>query len=140
MTRLSFTLVAWLLIAGPLSAQAEKVKAGDCFQVELSLTVTGKQMVPLPGGKVGSESLEGTAEHNYFERVEAVEAGVVTQAIRAYTKARSTHVAAGGKHVSDLPANRRTIAIRQTADGPLHFHPEGPLSRDELELVSEHFD
>jgi hypothetical protein len=144
MSRFPLVFAAVFGLTRPLPAQslklAESVAPGDCFRVELNLTVAGKLKVQLPGGKVGTESLDATASHAYAERVEAADAGVVIRAIRAYAKAASTHVVSGGKQVRDLPANRRLIAIQQAADGPLHFHPDQPLTRDELELVSEHFD
>jgi hypothetical protein len=119
---------------------AESVATGDCFRVELFLTLTGKLKVQLPGGKVGAEALDAIATHPYVERVEAADGGIVTRAVRSYTKPWTTYAVSGSKQLRDLPANRRTIAIQQTADGPLHFQPEHPLTRDELELVSEHFD
>jgi hypothetical protein len=144
MVRFPLVLVASFVFTESLSAQpvkfGEACSAGDCFRVELSLTVAGKLKVQLPGGKVGEEQLDATANHAFVERVEAADTGVVTRAVRSYTKASATYVVSGGKQVRDLPANRRMIAIQQTADGPIHFHPEHPLTRDELELVSEHFD
>jgi len=39
-----------------------------------------------------------------------------------------------------LPAERATIVVQRFPEGPLHYHPQVPLTRDELAIVAEHFD
>ncbi|HEY2785296.1 MAG TPA: hypothetical protein VGJ05_10000 [Fimbriiglobus sp.] len=114
---------------------AESTVPGNCFRVELSLAVSGKLKVQLPGGKAGSESLEAIASHVYTERVESE-----NRAVRYYTKATATSVIAGAKQVRELSAPHRLIVARPPVGVPQHFNPDSPLTREELELVSEHFD
>lgn len=131
-------LVALMALSGPVAAQtyplAEAVVAGGCSRVSITLGVTGKLKVQLPGGKAGSESLEAAATHVFIERPDAAD-----RAVRYYTRAGSTSVVSGTKLVRELGSDRRLIVVRPSPDGPLYFHPTLPLTRDDLDLVSEHF-
>jgi hypothetical protein len=46
----------------------------------------------------------------------------------------------GDKAERTLANDRRFIVAQRTNDGPFCYSPAGPLSRSELEVVSEHFD
>jgi hypothetical protein len=66
--------------------------------------------------------------------------GGVGQALRYYSAASSEGEVGTERRRRELAADRRLIAARRTADGSLHVSPDGPLTREELELVAEHFD
>jgi hypothetical protein len=133
--------LAVTLSAAPLSAQVlgETAKPGDLARVEIKLTVAGTLKVER-GGKPDALPLTATAQHAFDQRVEAADAAGATLAVRHYEIARSQSDSAGERSTRDLGADRRLVVVRRTDSGALHFSPDGPLSREELELVAEHFD
>lgn len=113
----------------------ESPKAGDTFACELQLAVSGKLKVD--GGTI---PLEAKARHQFAERIEAAADGAIQKAVRHYKEAgadRTTGVDRGRQALAD---DRRGIVVQRTAAGLTHFSPAGPLTRDDLELVSEHFE
>ncbi|MFO0847096.1 MAG: hypothetical protein U0871_00860 [Gemmataceae bacterium] len=137
-------LLALVATAGHAAAQGvnltDPVKPGDCFKYEISLAVEGKLKVDRDG-KPDAIPLAARAAHTFVERVEAVEArGGVGKALRHYATAGSESAVGAERGKRDLGADRKLIVAQRTADGSLHFSPDGPLGRDELELVAEHFD
>lgn len=119
---------------------AEEVKAGDCFRVELALTVEGKLKVERDG-KLDPLALRSKAAHLFTERVEATDGrGGIAKTVRAYTTAASDSEVGTERTKRELAADRRFVVAKRTADGPLCYSPDGPLAREELELVAEHFD
>ena len=146
MTRRQALGVAGLMIAatgraadGEAIMLVEDAKLGDCFRYEIALSVGGKMKVDR-GGKVESLPLNARARHSFAERIEALADGGAGKVVRVYTEAQSESAVAIDRTKRDLPANRRTIIAQRTADGTLHYSPGGPLTRDELDLVAEHFD
>lgn len=131
-------------VAVPALAQpvklGEAVRPGDHFRYELQLTVDGKLKVERDG-KVQAMTLKGDASHKFAERIEAADsAGAGGKAVRYYDLAKSTSSVAGDVSKRELPVDRRlTVAVRTEAD-TLHVCPNGPFTREELELVAEHFD
>lgn len=126
------------LTAGPAHAQpvnlADASKPGDYFRCDLSLTVDGKLKVERDG-KPDAIPLKARAAHVFVERVEGP-----GRALRYYFTAVSESEVGFDRTRHELAADRRLIVARDTADGPRHFSPDGPLTREELELVAEHFD
>ncbi|MGL6097695.1 MAG: hypothetical protein ACRC7O_18085, partial [Fimbriiglobus sp.] len=119
---------------------AEQVAPGDCFRIEIGLTVDGAMKVERDG-KRESLPLKAKAGHTFFEVVEA--AGVKGEAgmtVRHYLVAASEADLGVERTKRELSADRRLIVAKRTADGTAHFSPNGPLGRDELDLVAEHFD
>lgn len=140
------TALAVLASAVPATGQdtpavrlAEEVKPGDCFRYELGLTVTGKMKVDR-GGKAESLPLSAKARHQFVERAEVAAENGVGQAVRHYAEAASETVIGVDRTRRTLGADRRLIVAQRAADGTLHYSPDGPLTRDELDLVAEHFD
>jgi hypothetical protein len=137
-------LIASVVVAGTAAAQgvnlADRVKPGDCFKYEIGLAVEGKLKVDRDG-RPDTIPLSAKASHMFVERVEAVEGrGGVGKAVRHYAVAGSETNTGGEWGRRELAADRKLIVAQRTADGSLHFSPDGPLGRDELELVAEHFD
>jgi hypothetical protein len=92
-------------------------------------------------GKVRSLTLRGEAVHQFVERAEGVTAaGGADRAVRHYAVAKSVSSVAGDVSKRELSADRRlTLAVRSEG-GTLHVCPAGPFTREDLELVGEHFD
>jgi hypothetical protein len=142
MTRLA-ALLAMLAVATPCLAQpvnlAEKAAPGDRMRCAVELDLKGDLLV-VQDGKREALPLEAKARHVFSERVLATAGGLPSETARYYHEAVASVVVAAEKTDRDLPADRRLIVARQNPDGLLCFAPAGPLTRDELDLVTEHFD
>lgn len=138
-------LVTLFAAASPALAQdavvlAEENKVGDCFRVELGLNLEGKMKVERDG-KIEPSALRATATHAFLERVESLDSrGGIGNALRFYTLAVSDSQVDVERSKRELSAERKLIVAKRTLSGPLHFCPDGNLTREELELVAEHFD
>jgi len=141
MTRSLTTFLLFALVS-PVAAQpvnlTETVAAGDRARFSLELELRGNLLV-VQGGMKQPVRVEASARHSFGERVLAVGDGLATSSARLYTEARAVAAVAGEKQVRTLPDERRLIVARRGADGLVCFAPSGPLSRDELDLVTEHF-
>jgi hypothetical protein len=119
---------------------AEVVKAGDCVRIHLDMNLTGEIRVSRDG-KVYPLKLTATATHDFPERILSVgSAGLPEKTARYYESAKATITA--GRDVSErkLRAERRLVVSQRYKDQPLVYCPDGPFTREELELTSEHFD
>jgi len=144
MLRFLAVLVGVAIAVGSASAQSaylgEATTAGDCFQVDLTLSVTGKLKVDR-GGKLEALAISAAAKHRFVERTETPDArGGVGKVLRKYAEAKSESRTAGETAKRDLALDRTLIVAQRTTAGTLHFSPDGPLTREELELTAEHFD
>jgi hypothetical protein len=118
---------------------AEEIKPGDCFRYDIGLSVTGKMKVD-PAGKEDSLRLTAKARHQFVERVEVAAENGVGMTLRHYGNAAYESVVGADQTRRSLAADRRLIVAQRGVDGTLHYCPDGPLTRDELDLVAEHFD
>jgi hypothetical protein len=141
------TLAAFLglLALAPLArAQtyplAEPPQAGDCSRVTLDLTVGGELRVQRDGKQVPLK-LAGRAVQRYTEKLLDVPAkGLPTKAARLYEQAQvGVRVDSDGRDQSLRPERRLVVAQRRD-DQYLCYSPSGGLTREELEVVSEHLD
>lgn len=144
MLRRLFVLLSLLALTAHAPAQSasltEKVSPGDHFRYELKLDVNGVLKVDRDG-KVQPLTLKGDASHRYVERVEAADVGGAGgKVVRHYDTASSTTTVAGDVSKRELSADRRLVVAARTESGTLHICPTGPFTREELELVGEHFD
>jgi hypothetical protein len=133
---------ALLGIGSPALAQpvnlVETVAVGDRAGYTLELELKGNLLVAQEGMKQPVR-LEAMARHVFAERVLAVKDGLASTSARLYTEAAASAVIAGEKSNRTLPAGHRLIIARRGADGLICFALAGPLTRDELDLVTEHF-
>lgn len=144
MTRFVALAAAALALAGGPAPAADPVnlteKVGPDARTRATVDLELKgELLFVVDGKKESAGLEAKARHAFTERTLAVADGMPSSTARAYTEAAATAAVAGEKVTRTLPADRRLIAARRTTDGLVCFSPAGPLSRDELDLVTEHF-
>lgn len=136
-------LVIGLVTAGPVSAQtyllSETPKDGDCFRVTAETSLTGTLKVTRDG-KVASVRLTAKNEHAFAEKVLAVDKGKCQKAARHYQTAVSRSTVDTDKVDRSLSDGRRLIVAQRTGDALFCYAPAGPLTRGELEVVSEHFE
>ncbi len=142
MSRCVFTFLAVVVFATPALAQPvnliEKVAVGDRAKYTLELELKGNLLVVQEGMKQPIR-LEAKARHIFAERVLAVNDGLARTSARFYGDAVASAAVAGEKTERSLPADRRLIVAKRNPDGLLCFAPAGPLTRDDLDLVTEHF-
>jgi hypothetical protein len=134
-----------LLAAAPLaSAQpytlAEVVKADDCYRYHLDMSLAGELKVNRDGKAVAIK-LTAPATHEFPERILKVgDNGLPEKSARVYEKAHAA-IGVGDEHSErSLRAERRLMVAQRHQDHYLVYCPAGPLTREELELTSEHFD
>jgi hypothetical protein len=141
MTR-SAAFIALLLLAAPASAQpvnlTEKVAVGDRARYTVELDLKG-ELILVQEGQKESIPLTAKARHAFAERVLAVADGLAHSTARHYAEAGASAVVGNEKSDRALPADRRLIVARRNPDGLLCFAPAGPLARDDLDLVTQHF-
>ncbi|MBV9123010.1 MAG: hypothetical protein JO112_06620 [Planctomycetes bacterium] len=136
---------AAVLILAPLGwaqtySLAEGLKTGDCFQYQIHMNLSGDIRVQKEGKPV-SLPLIATAEHAFPERILALNANALpTKTARTYEAARAVITLNGAPAERTLRAERNLMVVQRNKDQTLVYCPKGPLTREELELTSEHFD
>jgi hypothetical protein len=142
-TKSNVGLVFGLLTVAPAWAQTydltETPREGECFRLTAETSLTGTLKVARDGKQVPIR-IEAKNEHAFGERVLATDKGLPRKAVRHYMTAVSRAVVDGTPVVRSLPTERRLIVAQRTGDGLFCYSPAGPLTRPELEVVSEHFE
>jgi hypothetical protein len=83
--------------------------------------------------------LEAKARHAFLDRTLAVADGLPARSARHYDDAVASAVVDIEKIGRSLPDDRRLVVAVRSSEGMLCFSPAGALTRDELDLVTEHF-
>lgn len=142
MIRRVATLVALAALSPLASAQpvtlAEAPGAGECARYSVELDLAGKMFITQDNMKEAVR-LEAKARHVFSERTLAVADGLPSKSVRHYEDAVASAVVDVEKSSRGLPADRRLVVAVRSSEGPFCFSPAGPLTRDELDLVTEHF-
>ena len=136
--------LAGLLLAPALATAqncnlTEAPKAHECFKYEIETTLSGTMKVA-QDGRESTIKLTAKNAHVFLERVLDADKGVVRKAARLYEKAGCAAEFADNKIARGLRDDRRFIVAQRTSDHLLCYSPAGPLTRQELEVVAEHFD
>jgi hypothetical protein len=119
---------------------SEATKAGDCFRIHIDMQLTGEIRVNRDGKQVPLK-LEASATHDFPERVLSVGTdSIPDKTARYYETAKAKISVQRSESERSLRDQRRLIVAQRTAGRPLVYSPTGMLTRDELDLVSEHFD
>src|SRR5439155_1862830 len=142
--RILGTLVVSLTVVRAGWAQtyslSETAQAGDCLRIHLEMSLSGEMRVNKEG-KALSLKLEATATHEFPERILHVASdGLPEKAARVYEKAKAAISVDKDPSDRSLRTERRLCVAQRIKDRLMVYSPAGPLTREELELTSEHFD
>ena len=138
-----FGLVVSLAIASPAGGQtyqlAESPREGECFRIAVETELTGTLKVTRDG-KPAAIRIVARNCHAFTERVLAARSGVVRKVARQYATAASRATVDGTPVDRLLAADRRLVVAQRTSDTLLCYSPAGPLTKTDVEVVSEHFE
>jgi hypothetical protein len=119
---------------------AEKPQAGDCYRIHLDMTVAGEMRVSKEGKPIALK-LSATAVQDFPERVLAIDShGAIQKSARIYETSKATITVGADQSKRVLREDRRLMVAQQNQGQTLVYSPGGPLTREELELTSEHID
>jgi hypothetical protein len=143
MTSRAATLAILLAFAPVATAQqsvmlAEMPASGECFRYFVELDLAGKMFITQDGAKE-TVRLEAKARHVFGERTLTTADGLPHKSARHYEDAVASTVVDIEKSNRALPEDRRLVMVVRGSEGSLCFCPSGALTRDELDLVTEHF-
>lgn len=127
-------LLACSNVRGDAITLVEESEAGKCSRIAMSMKLSG-DMIVVQNGKPASLKLTAAAEHRYRERL--LEPNKVA---RFYDDARAVITVDSGANPRMLRPDRRLIVAQRPKDALVCYSPAGSLTREELELVAEHFD
>lgn len=135
--------VTALVVAAPAAAQscllAESPREGDCFRLTTETMLSGTLKVSRDG-KVVPIRIAAKNEHTFAERVVTAEKALIRKSVRNYVTAVSRATIDGERVERALNPEHRLIVAQRTGDALFSYSPAGPLTRTELDVVSEHFD
>ena len=146
MSRAAAALFAFVLVSGGLCPPlafgqvtlGEAPAPGECFKYAVEFDLAGKLFVTQEGAKE-SIRLEAKAKHAFSERTLTAADGLPGRSARHYELAGASAVVGGEKVDRALHPDRALVVAARGSDGTFCFSPAGPLTRDELDLVTEHF-
>lgn len=138
--RAAATLAAVFALTSPAWGQTVNLTEtpGDCSRYTLELTLAGNLLVTQENGRLPIR-LEAKARHRFAERTIAAADGLPAKSARHYDEAVASAVVGADKIDRSLPADRRLVVAQRSSEGLLCYCPAGPVTRDELDLVTEHF-
>jgi hypothetical protein len=141
-----FTVAAICLITGSSSAQTanltESLGSKECTRTEIRTKVDGERIY-YQEGSPKKQAVKLEAGHRSVEKVVAVndKSGLPSKVVRNYDAARSTlTIGSERPTIQSLRADRAFVVALRGDDALTVFSPKGPLTREELELIGEHFD
>ncbi|MSR55641.1 MAG: hypothetical protein EXS09_20510 [Gemmataceae bacterium] len=139
MIGLALSLAVGCPAFGQTVSITESIREGDCFRVVATTSLTGTLKVSRDG-KSTPLKIAAKNEHDFFERVLETNKGLIQKSARYYQTAHSRATVDGAAVDRTIAADHRLIVAQRPGDSLFCFAPAGPLSRSELEVVSEHFD
>jgi len=139
----NLSLLVGLVLVSPAAAQtfvlAESPREGDCFRCSTETSLTGVLKVTRDNKQLPIR-IAAKNEHAFIENVLSVDRNGVRRSARHYSNAVSRAKVDGDTVNRTLSPDRRLIVAQRTGDSLFCYSPVGPLTRSELEVVSEHFD
>lgn len=146
--RIAFNLAGWGLCCLALGTQpvlgqtyplAESPRPDECFKLELTTSVKGA-IIASSGDHTVELPMMVTNRIDVLLRTLVVKDDRAVKTACYYPLARST-VSIRGETFRKVLSDERRLIVAQMLDGQmLHYSPKGPLTGDELDLVSDHFD
>ena len=112
-------------------------QVGSYRQAKAVIDVEGKLKLNADGQEVKHLPLKVHADLQYVERVvSATRQWSEARLIRSYRTAEAKIRLNESELASDLRPERRLIAVESSGKGASLYSPDGPLTREELELIS----
>jgi len=106
-------------------------------QAKLLVEIEGKLKLNGDSKEIKHVPLKATGELHYFERLlPASKKDAATRLIRDYQSAKAKIRLHESDIANELRPERRLIGVQLGGEGSTFFSPSGPLTREELELVS----
>lgn len=143
MTARHVAVLALLALSPPATAQtvtlAETPRPGDAARYTLDLQLAGELVLTENGAKQPVR-VTAAAKHRFADATLAVAENLPARSVRVYADATASATVGGDKSDRALPADRRVVVAHRNPDGLFGYCPAGPVTRDELDLVTEHFD
>src|SRR5262249_42690682 len=138
------SVVILLAAAGTAAAQtyslSEAPETGDCFRVQLQMKLSGEMRINRDDKRVPLK-LTAAAAHDFRERILIVgKNGLPQKSARIYDSAKAEITVADNRSERTLRPDRKLMVAQWHKDQFVCYSPAGPLTREELELVGEHFD
>lgn len=118
---------------------SEAAKPGENFRITLETGLSGTMKVS-QDGKETAIKLAAKNDHVILERVLQAENGLIRKTARFYETAACTAQIGDENIRRGLRDDRRFVVAQRLGDELLCYSPAGPMTRTELEAVSEHFD
>ena len=111
-------------------------KTGDIFRIRALLKVKGKLKIKLEDGQHYEPSVQAKSKLAYDEKPTNVMTGSGKnfRVIRHYNLAQA-EIAIDRKTTAPVLRPERRTIVHTTAKEPAYFSPQGPLTRDELDLI-----
>lgn len=136
-------MVVFLNAASTGAAQScslvDVVQAGDCFRYSIDMRLTGEMTFQKEAGPA-KVKLAATASHVFPERILVAPGGLIHKTARIYETAKIGIERGTDRSSCELRPSRKLIIAQRPKDQPLAYSPAGALYRNELDLVSGHFD
>jgi hypothetical protein len=134
-----------LVLGGAAAARAQSYAlkeaplAGTYYRVKMHLALAGELKVH-QADKVGTLKQTADADHEFLERVLDADGGTEARKVaRFYLEARADITTDGQSSKRSLRKERRLLVAQCYDEQPLTFCPQGPLTREEMELT-QHLD
>src|SRR6185436_19285387 len=138
---LGFLVVA-LPSIGVITAAADEtvdltsgVKPGQSQTVRTAVEVKGDMKLNSDGKQVTTVPMLAKADVQYTERFLAIKADGTVKSARQYGVAETTFQIKNTEMKQSLRDERRLFVVQYKGDDTNLFSPQGPLTREELELV-----
>lgn len=117
---------------------AETPKAGDCYRYQLDMSLIGEMRVTREDTVVPLK-MAAWATHTFPERLLSIQSdGLPLKAGRIYETAKAEITVGGNRSARALRPERQLLVAQRGKDVTLVYSPVGPLTREELQLTSEH--
>lgn len=141
MTSFSFTAILLAFLqAGISSDLKESLKQDDCQKITLEMSLKGEMRVQREAKNI-SIPMTGSAKHIFAEKALHINShGLPDKVARNYQQAEATFKIDGNTASRKLRQDRSLCVVQKPESKLFLYSPLGALTREELELTSEHFD